>query len=180
MTTSDSEDIVSIRLVQPKDWLTIRDVILKMFTDAPYAIGGTLAEEEARTMQEWQQYAGKLADTTRACGYLAEDAHGTCGFVEGNTDYPELPPGTVAAFRLWVAPQQRGTGLGRNLMDAVTEWANKWGADQITLGVKETNPNALKFYEHLGYQDTGLRLHTPDDPKEVIIMFRRLKPEQPG
>jgi ribosomal protein S18 acetylase RimI-like enzyme len=65
-------------------------------------------------------------------------------------------------------------------MDAVAEWADRWGADQITLGVKETNPNALKFYEHLGYQDTGLRLHTPDDPKEVIIMFRRLKPEQQG
>jgi hypothetical protein len=64
-------------------------------------------------MQEWQQYAGKLADTTGACGYLAEDVHGTCGFVEGNTDYPELPPNTVAVFRLCVAPRQRGNGLGR-------------------------------------------------------------------
>jgi ribosomal protein S18 acetylase RimI-like enzyme len=180
MPTSHSGDSVSIRLIQPKDWPIVRDVILKMYTDAPYAIGGSLAEEEARTMQEWQQYAGKLADTTHACGYLAEDAHGACGFVEGDADYPLLPPGAVAVFRLWVTPRQRGTGLGRKLMDAVTEWAASWGADQVTLGVKETNVNVLKFYEHLGYQDIGVRVQMPNDPANVIIMGRRLKPEQPS
>jgi len=149
-----------------------------MHHDAPHAIGGSLAEEEARTAQEWQQYTGKLADTTHACGCLAEDAQGACGFVVGNTDYPGLPPATVAVFRLWVAPRQRGTGLGRKLMDAVTEWAASWGAEQVTLGVKETNADVLEFYGHLGYEDTGMRLQVPNEPGNVIIMGRRLKPER--
>jgi GNAT superfamily N-acetyltransferase len=181
MSASNSGDNVSIRLVQPHDWLTVRDVILKMFTDTPYAFGGTLSEEEARTPQEWQNYAGKLADTTHACGYLAEDVVGVCGFVEGDSTYPELPPGTIAVFRLWVAPRQRGTGLGRKLMDAVTGWANTWGANQVTLGVKETNLDVLKFYEHLGYKDTGYHVaQMPNDPTKIIIMGWRLSPEQPS
>jgi ribosomal protein S18 acetylase RimI-like enzyme len=150
-----------------------------MYNDAPYAIGGSLAEEEARTEQEWRQYAGKLADATHGCGCLAEDAQGACGFVVGDADYPSLPPRTVAVFRLWVAPRQRGTGLGRKLMDTVTEWAASWGAEQVALGVKETNVDVLEFYGHLGYEDTGMRLQVPNQPGNVIIMGRRLKPEQP-
>jgi len=179
MLTSHSGGSVSIRLVQPEDWPIVRDVVLKIYNDAPYAIGGSLTEEEARTEQEWRQYAGKLADATHGCGCLAEDAQGACGFVVGDADYPSLPPRTVAVFRLWVAPRQRGSGLGRKLMDSVTEWAASWGAEQVALGVKETNVDVLEFYRHLGYEDTGMRLQVPNQPGNVIIMGRRLKPEQP-
>ncbi|HVP57318.1 MAG TPA: GNAT family N-acetyltransferase [bacterium] len=181
MPESHRPDSVSIRLIQAKDWSIVRDVILEMYTDAPHALGGSLAEEEARTRQEWQQYAVKLADTARGCGYLAEDAAGTCGFVQGDAEYPLLPPGAVAVFRLWVAPRQRGTGLGRKLMRAVTEWAASWGAEQVALGVKQTNVAVLQFYEHLGWQDTGVRLPNPQNPGEnTIIMSRRLTPESPS
>ena len=54
MPTYNSGGIVSIRSIQPGDWPLVRDVILAMYTDAPYAIGGSLAEEEARTTQEWR------------------------------------------------------------------------------------------------------------------------------
>ena len=178
MPASNSGDSVSVRSVRLEDWPVVRDVVLKMYNDAPHAMGGSLAEEEARTAQEWQQYAGKLADPTHACGHVAEDTEGACGFVAGDADYPSLPPRTVAVFRLWVAPRQRGTGLGRRLMDAVTEWAVSWGAEQVALGVKETNLSVLEFYGHLGYADTGMRLQVPDQPGNVVIMGRRLKPEQ--
>jgi hypothetical protein len=64
-------------------------------------------------------------------------------------------------------------------MDTVTEWAASWGAEQVALGVKETNVDVLEFYGHLGYEDTGMRLQVPNQPGNVIIMGRRLKPEQP-
>jgi hypothetical protein len=35
----------------------------------------------------------------------------------------------------------------------------------------------VKFYEHLGYGDTGLRDQSSGDaPKQIIVMTRRLKP----
>ena len=179
MPASHSGSSVSIRLVQPEDWPVVRDVVLTMYNDAPYAMGGSLAEEAARTEQEWRQYTGKLADAAHGRGCLAEDAHGACGFVAGDADYPLLPPGAVAVFRLWVAPRQRGTGLGRKLMDTVAEWAASWGAEQVALGVKDSNVDVLEFYGHLGYEDTGMRLQVPNQPGNVIIMGRRLKPGQP-
>ena len=62
-------------------------------------------------------------------------------------------------------------------MDAVTQWAEERGVEQVVLGVTETNLSVLKFYEHLGYTDRGFRVHLPGNgTKQIIIMARRLKP----
>jgi GNAT superfamily N-acetyltransferase len=173
----DSDRNAVIRLVQPKDWPVVRDVMVQMLTDAPLAFGETLAEVQARSDAAWQQLAASLAGTATACAFLAEDALGVCGFVGGDAAFAEAPPGTVVAGRLWVAPRQRGKGLGRALMDAVTKWAEARGADQLALGVTEMNTDVLKFYAHLGYADTGLRFPWPvDATKRVIVLARRLKP----
>jgi len=177
MLSPNSESRASIRVVQLQDWSTVRDVTLKMLADAPHAFGETLVEAEARTTLDWQQWAEQLADTVHGCAYLAEDALGACGFVRGDTTNPQLPPGAALAGQLWVAPRQRGTGLGRRLMEAVTQWAILRGAEQVVLGVVNTNLSIMKFYEHLGYSDTGFRVHLPGDAAKVIIgMGRKLRP----
>jgi len=177
MPAPNSASSLSSHLVQPQDWPAVRKVTLQMLADAPHAFGEPLAEAQARTTQEWQQWAKQLADPMQGCAYLAEDSQGACGFVRVDTIVPQFPPGAALAAQLWVAPRQRGTGLGRKLMDAVTHWAAERGARQMFLGVLETNPSVVKFYEHLGYRDTGLREQTSGDaPRQIIIMARRLKP----
>lgn len=181
MPAPNSGQSASIRAVQPQDWPTVCEVTLQMLADAPHAFGETLAEAEARTTLEWQQWVEQLADTVHAGAYVAEDALGVCGFVRGDTTNPQLPPGAALAGQLWVAPRQRGTGLGRRLMEAVTQWASDWGAEQVVLGVMETNLSVIAFYEYLGYSDTGMRVQMPGDrpsggaPKTIIVMGRRLR-----
>lgn len=171
-----SKNTATIRVVRPQDWRIVRDVTLKLLADSPHAFGETLAEAEARSTADWQAWTQQLADPTRGCGYLAEDGFGACGFVRGDMTMPQLPPGAALAGQLWVAPRQRGTGLGRLLMDAVTNWATTRGAEQIVLGITETNLNVVKFYEHLGYSDTGMRVPIPGHlPRHIIVMARRLK-----
>jgi len=166
---------VKIRPVRPEDWTSVRAVTLQMLTDAPQAFGEPLAEAQARTESEWMEQAAQLADTSRACAFLAEDAMGLCGYVRGDSTEPRLPPGAVLAGQLWVATRQRGTGLGRALMEAVSAWGRERGADQLVLGVTETNLAVVKFYEHLGYADIGMRIPLPSDPtKQIIVMARKL------
>jgi GNAT superfamily N-acetyltransferase len=147
-----------------------------MLADAPQAFGEPLATAQARTEAEWKQLAEELADTARACAFIAEDESGQCGYVHGDSTEPQLPPGSVLAGQLWVAPRQRGTGLGRRLMEAVTDWAVAFGAEQIVLGVLKTNLEVLKYYERLDYKDLGMRIPLPHDPTNfILVMGRKLK-----
>ena len=68
---------------------------------------------------------------------------------------------------LAVAPERRGDGLGRALMEAVEVRLRAVGCPKINLQVRDTNTEVLAFYEHLGYVvdaavSLGKRLESDD------------------
>ena len=166
----------SIRTVRQEEWPDFREVSLQMLADAPQAYLETLSEAQARTPEQWQALVAQLCDISQGGAFFAEDQAGICGCVRVVTD-PRLPPEAVMASELWVAPHQRGKGVGRSLMDAATAWAQSFGAAQIILGVTGSNTSVLAFYQRLGYQDTGRRLTLPSNTTlEIKILGRALKP----
>lgn len=52
---------------------------------------------------------------------------------------------------LYVAPSQRGTGLGSKLMQAVYDRARNWSAAYCKLMVHADNDAAIAFYRRLGF-----------------------------
>lgn len=62
---------------------------------------------------------------------------------------------------LYVAPDQRGRGLGRALMLGVVDAARDRGADHILLGTSEDDQAARSLYESLGFVN---RERGPDGP----------------
>jgi len=62
---------------------------------------------------------------------------------------------------LYVAPECRGRGLGRALMEAAIELARGEGADYMDLGTAETDVAARALYESLGFSN---REGKPDGP----------------
>lgn len=53
---------------------------------------------------------------------------------------------------LWVAPEERGTGLGSRLIAAATSDASaRWRARFVKLPVYHDNTAALAFYDRLGF-----------------------------
>lgn len=53
---------------------------------------------------------------------------------------------------LCVDEAHRGKGLGRALLEYVTDYAQKEGCHSVTLNVWALNPGAEKFYEACGFQ----------------------------
>jgi len=53
---------------------------------------------------------------------------------------------------LFVEPDSMGLGIGRQLVDAVPSRAADAGADHVDV---IANPNALGFYERVGFRVTG-------------------------
>jgi ribosomal protein S18 acetylase RimI-like enzyme len=62
---------------------------------------------------------------------------------------------------LYVVPQRRGQGLGRELMLAAIACARERGADQMDLGTAESDVAARALYESLGFSN---REGKPDGP----------------
>lgn len=62
---------------------------------------------------------------------------------------------------LYVAPEQRGIGLGRALMEAVIDVARERGADHILVGTSEDDAAARALYESLEFIN---RERGPDGP----------------
>ncbi len=79
----------------------------------------------------------------------------TCG-------YPRLDPPAASAYvvprttatlqSLLVTEGVRGTGVGRELMDAAERWAAERGVDELKAKTWELPEGPLSFYEALGYR----------------------------
>lgn len=69
---------------------------------------------------------------------------------------------------LYVAPDRRGHGLGRALMEAAMQRARDEGADRMDLGTSEDDTAARGLYESLGFSNREGR---PDGP--VNLLYER-------
>lgn len=49
-----------------------------------------------------------------------------------------------------------GYGIGKNLLGESIAWADTNGIQKITLNVLETNTNAIKLYQKLGFEIEGI------------------------
>jgi [ribosomal protein S18]-alanine N-acetyltransferase len=72
-----------------------------------------------------------------------------------------------------VAPQQRGKGVARALMQAWVEWARDAGVNELLLEVRASNEAALRLYRGLGFQEQGRRPGYYRDPMEPAVLMGR-------
>ena len=61
---------------------------------------------------------------------------------------------TVELKRMFVSPERRGAGIGRQLVDALEAWARELGYRAIVLETGTLQREALALYEHAGYMRT--------------------------
>jgi GNAT superfamily N-acetyltransferase len=64
---------------------------------------------------------------------------------------------------IYVDPLKRGRGSGRALLEALGEWFAEQKVGAVTLGVDASNPDALAFWERLGFREFHRELSTPLD-----------------
>ena len=90
---------------------------------------------------------------------VARRAGAPIGFLGVDDDFVEM---------LFVDPEERGLGVGRLLMERATELL---GAREVS--VNEQNPQAVGFYEHLGFS-AYRRTPTDDEGRPYPLLYLRL------
>jgi ribosomal-protein-alanine N-acetyltransferase len=74
---------------------------------------------------------------------------------------------------LAVHPSYRRKGIGRLILLALLEIAQRKGMKRLTLEVRRSNVNAIRFYKRFGFQQRGIRKDYYGSPQkeDAIIMW---------
>jgi ribosomal protein S18 acetylase RimI-like enzyme len=126
--------------------------------------------EFARPDTSWDEYLVRLADVAdrvrrtevlvavedgRILGTVTLELEGrTEGGTRRNRESQPLAPGEAHVRMLGVAPEARGRGIGRMLMDACLAESRKAGKTLLTLNTTERMRAARAMYESMGFART--------------------------
>jgi ribosomal protein S18 acetylase RimI-like enzyme len=147
----------------------LRDLRLRALRDAPMAFGSNFAREEGYEPEQWARWATASASGEQQAIFVAEPRAGMASGVIDDED-----PALAHLYAMWVAPDARGTGAGRALLDAVLAWATERGAERLTTSVTDGNAAAAALYQAAGFTDTGRREPLGHSDAVVAVLERRL------
>jgi ribosomal protein S18 acetylase RimI-like enzyme len=159
--------VVTIRSVRADEAQQLRTIRLAALEADPTAFGRTHSEELEYESGHWEvRAAGSDSNQT----FVAVDDGVFVGLVGAYQTEPGEP---VELVSMWTAPAVRGHGIGRRLVGAVLEWADRRDVDCVELWVTRGNDAAIALYQSCGFQVTADVAPSPADPCREEIRMRR-------
>jgi ribosomal protein S18 acetylase RimI-like enzyme len=128
-----------IREATPDDWVDWRLLRQRSLTEDRQAFSSstTMWTGDNDTEERWR---ARIADGP--C-FIAYDDGGPVGMVAGR-----IVDGEAELISMWVAPEARGRGVGRELITTVIAWS---GDRPLRLRVMDGNEAAIAAYESQGF-----------------------------
>jgi len=133
-------------------------------------------ERQCPTTTHWseQQYLDLLvvrADSPTRLTLVAreEGSSALAGFLVARHSPPEWELENIV-----VAPEVRGTGIGKQLMDTLLVQARQTKTDAIFLEVRASNTAARRLYENLGFKEAGCRKGYYTNPNEDAVLYSKI------
>ena len=159
--------MIEIRRVDQDDWPIVRDVRLAALKDTPDWFWVTYEEEVHQPEKWWRDFL------TAAAWFVAYEADRPVGIAAGIRS-SRLDESERALISMWVRPDARRQGIGRQLVESTKEWARADGALSLQLEVTHTNLGATRLYERCGFKATGRTEPLPRDPSLIEHEMRLL------
>ncbi len=133
------------------EWKALKDLRVRSVKEHPIAFGRTLEEEEESTEETWRSRLEKRQ-------YITAEKDGVfvgmLSFVQG--DNPKSAH-TMHLYSVYVAPECRGLGVGRGLLERViAEAKTRPEVIKIGLNVAASQSEARALYEKMGFDQVGL------------------------
>ena len=145
----------SIRRVRPDDDVLVRDVRLRALATDPLSFGSTHAREVAFGAAVWRERCLEQSAGDDAATWLALDERPIemgVGMVVVRRDRERAH--VFGVYGMWVAPEARGAGVGRALLETALAWIRGRGT-RVELSVTDRAASARRLYTRLGFAPTG-------------------------
>ncbi|RYU94767.1 GNAT family N-acetyltransferase [Emticicia agri] len=165
-----------IRLANSADAPRLRELAEITFRDT-YTIYNTSENMEKHVAKNFslQQIDTELQDSANQY-IVCENEDNLISFVKlvkNHSTKGLVEEKVVEIERIYVRKEFHGQQLGRKLIDFCTDWAKKQGFVVIWLGVWEHNPNAIKFYEKMGYVRFGEHTFLLGDDVQTDYLMKK-------
>jgi len=90
--------------------------------------------------------------------FVLDEAKRPRGFLWVSLIATMVSPCVGYVKNVYVDPDLRGKGWGRELVRVAEAWARERGAKQVELDASVCNPDAIALYEQFGYRTVRLRM----------------------
>lgn len=154
-----------VRHANASDASALRTIRLESLVDTPEAYGSVYQDLVRWSDARWRRVALEFNY------FLAERDGAVVGMASGG--FNGAHPGTHWLFAMYVTPDARGMGVAAALVEAVSTWARRDGADALFLHVTETVARARAFYEKAGFRYNGERISMDRDPSLTLVTMER-------
>jgi ribosomal-protein-alanine acetyltransferase len=134
--------------------------------DAPAAAQILRASPEASQWTEWG--LRELLGWSGVLALVSEDDGKASGFIVARQT-----AGEAEILNLAIIPGKRRTGGGGALLRAAMAKFRARDVSRVFLEVRESNEDAIAFYEKYGFSKTGKRPSYYHDPEEAAIVMER-------
>jgi ribosomal protein S18 acetylase RimI-like enzyme len=164
---------MEIRRLASTDWEAFRDLRLAALGADPLAFGSTLERESAYPSDRWKGWTESGALGGESATFVAEAAPGHFVGIAGVFS----DKGEYHIWGMWVSPEFRARGLGRELLDQILSWAQSTNPSRdICLDVNPVQTVALQLYESRGFRLTGKSSALGHHAPAVVQELRRVSP----
>ena len=160
-----------IRRVRTEDADRLRDARLAALEETPEAFVSRYSEEALKPPEFWVERATQNASGDRVATFVIErDGR----FVGTATGLRLVSSGPAELVGMWVAPEARRCGLGRQLVETACAWAAATGAQHIEVSVHLPNEPAQTLYERAGF--VAVRAPFPRQDGRAGLELRLARP----
>jgi ribosomal protein S18 acetylase RimI-like enzyme len=170
---------VKIRALEESDAADFRALRLRALREDPDAFLLTYEEEQRDSLETFAERLRAHGDDAerRVLGAFEEDR--LVGLVAYYRERPQKARHRARIWGMYVAPEARGRGYGRALLeDAIARLTRAGGVDQVELEVAATAAEARALYESLGFESIGTVPNAMKDgdrclDEEALVLFIR-------
>ncbi|HKY48955.1 MAG TPA: GNAT family N-acetyltransferase [Acidimicrobiia bacterium] len=151
-----------VRRITPADAADLREIRLRALLSDPGAFDSNYERESQLSAEDWIRRANEAATGDKQSLFVVD---GPGGFLAMAGAYTPVDLTSVRRlYGMWVAPESRLTGLGNQLIEAITIWSTSAGARKLQLWVVDDNFGARRLYARAGFRTTGKSQPLPSNP----------------
>jgi GNAT superfamily N-acetyltransferase len=160
-----------ITRITASEWRLLRDLRLRALQTDPLSFGATYEREARFSDEDWKEWArgDSVGDATAT--FIATSTGQPVGIVGAYRD--ETNDLLFHVIAMWVAPEARGQGLGRELLSHVEGWVRSCGGRVVQLNVTTAASAARRLYETAGFAPDGEQRESPHTPGLLEVSLRK-------
>jgi phosphinothricin acetyltransferase len=137
---------ITIRSMQPDDWNEVKSIYLEGI-----ATGNATFETSAPSFADWDKAHLPFARL------VARKNDTIVGWAALSAVSSRCVYGGVADLSVYVAAASRGAGVGRKLLNALIDEAERNGIWTLQAGIFPENPASLAIHRACGFREVGQR-----------------------